>query len=413
MTQGKIKIAVISHALIVESNRGRWKKLAEDKRYEVHLIVPRRWKSRWFGKEVVFETKELHSDNFHIHTLQPTDEENWGRYFLKGLCRKISEIKPDVIYVIHEESSLIHHQVYLCNLLNLRRSKIIFFSMNALGVPHKRTKNPVRKFIWWLLFQNIKLNTDAALVHYPGCLKSLREGGYKKPVYIQTQIGVDEEVFRPNPNLRKKYRKKLGIRDTTCVIGYCGRLTKEKGVDDIVDVFSDISRNRNVALLLVGDGPLRNWIEEKKMKNKKSKIIITGFVPQEEVPSYLNAMDIFVIASKTTPYWIDTFPLAPVQAQAVGLPVVASDSGALPWQLGNTAKIFPEGDKNKLKEALTELIENKKLREKLGELGRKRAMKLFSQKSLTENFKKIVEQVISGNFIYHSQGEPYTQWKAY
>jgi len=409
-----LKIAIISHALALEPNQKRWRKLAEDKRYEVHLIIPDYWESYWFKEKVVFRPKEVYEDNFHVHTLTPTDVKNWGRYFLKGLCKKLKEINPCLIYIVHEESAFIHHQVYLCNWLNFNRSKIIFFSMNGMGVPFKKTKKTIKKIIHWLMFQNIKLNTKAALSHYPGCLKSLRNGGYNKPIFLQTQLGVDETLFAPNEEVRKVYRKKIGF-ENKLVIGYTGRLTTDKGVDNIVNVFIKLSKEyANLALLLVGNGDLKEKIEDKiESGNLSSKVCITGFVEQVEVPNYMNAMDIFVLGSKTTPHWIDTFPLVTVQAQSVGLPVVASNSASIPWQLGNSALIFEENNEDDLQKKLELFINNENIRVEYAIKGRKRTHKFFCHKGMTENFKKIVEQVLENKFIFHKENEEYTQWKAY
>ncbi len=405
------KIAVISHSFVNEVNQNRWKKFDG---YEVHLIMPEYWESYWFKEKIVFRPKEVHKDNFHTHLLPATNVKNWNRYFLKGLCKKLKEINPDVIYLLAEERSLIHHQVYFCKFLYRLKSKIIFFSMNAKGVPYKITKNPLKKLFHFLAFLNIKKNTTSALVHYPGCLKSLRDGGYDKPIFIQTQVGVDEDIFKKDEKIRAEYKEKLNFKDKM-VIGFCGRLSEAKGVDNIVRVFIRLAKTYpNLALLLVGDGDLREWIKkEVKNYNLENRVYISGFVNQEEVPNYMNAMDIFVLASKTMPNWIDTFPLVTVQAQAVGLPVVASNSGAIPWQLGDSAKIFRENNEEDLEAKLVEYIESEEERREFAKKGQKRSLRYFCHRGMNENLKKILKQVLKEKFVFHKESEEYTQWKAY
>jgi len=333
----KVKIAIISHALVVPVNQNRWKRLAQNSNYEIHLVVPKYWESDWFGKDehIVYEPKELHNGNFNIHPLDTTSVKNWSKYIYISFDAKFREIKPDLIYIIHGESILIHHQIYLYKQLFAPKAKVIFFSMNAKGVPSKRFYN---RWMW----TNIKKNTNAAVVHYPGCLKSLRDGGYEKPIYLQTQVGVDEELFKPDKSTRQVYRKKIGF-ESKFVIGYVGRLTVDKGVDDLLNILP--LEGVDWALLLVGNGDLKGEIEEAiKQKGWEDRVHITGFVDQADVPKYMNAMDCFVLGSKTMPHWIDTFPLVTVQAQAVGLPVIASDSASLPWQLADTALFYHEGD---------------------------------------------------------------------
>lgn len=411
-----LKIAIISHALALPVNQNRWKRLAEDKNYEVHLLIPEYWESEWFGKneKKVFNTREAHHGNFHAHPIPTTSVKNWIRYLFKSIDGKFREINPDLIYIIHGESALIHHQIYLYKKFFAPKAKVIFFSMNAMGIPYQKQKHPIKKMIQKWMWGNIKKNTDAALAHYPGCLESLRSGDYSKPIYLQTQVGVDETLFAPDESIRNEYRKKIGFIEKF-VIGYTGRLTIDKGVDDLVDVFIRLSKKReNIALLLVGNGDLREAIEEDIKKHDiEDKVHITGFVDQAEVPKYMNAMDTFVLGSKTMPHWIDTFPLVTVQAQATKVPVIASDSASIPWQLDKSARIFKEGDRGELYEALKSFIDDKELRCEYAALGQKRSHQNFCHGGMTENFKKIVDQVISGEFVYHERDEEYMQWKAF
>ena len=88
----QIKIAIISHALVQEESRNRWKILAKDPKYEVNLIVPKYWESTWFGKDEInkFETKEFHEKNFHIYPLPTTNNHNWTTYLFKSYDLKFN-----------------------------------------------------------------------------------------------------------------------------------------------------------------------------------------------------------------------------------------------------------------------------------------------------------------------------------
>ena len=409
-----LKIAIISHALVQEVIQRRWKKLADDSSFEVHLLVPKYWETEWFREKVVYEPEEVHSDNFHVHPMPTTNTKRWGSYLFKSIDGKFRTIKPDVIYIIHEEGIRIHHQIYLYKKLFAPKAKVIFFSMNARGIPYQRMAHPVKKHIHKWMWESIKKNTNAALVHYPGCLESLRSGGYNKPIYLQTQVGVDEKLFSLDVSIREEYRQKIGF-DDQFVIGYAGRLIIDKGVDDLVEVFIKLAEKyNNVVLLLVGNGELKESIENKvSASNLQDKVHITGFVDHAEVPKYMNAMDTFVLGSKTMPHWLDTFPLVTIQAQAVKVPVIASNSASIPWQLGDSAKIFKEGDREELYEALELFITNKELYDDYASKGQKRSLEYFCHEGMTENFKKIIDQVVNDNFIYHDEDESYVQWKAY
>jgi glycosyltransferase involved in cell wall biosynthesis len=409
-----IKIAIISHALVIPVFQNRWKELAKDKDYEVHLLIPKYWEQTWFGEKVIYKHSELHDDNFHVHPLPTTSVRNWVIYLFKSIDIKFRKIKPDLIYIIHEESILIHHQIYLSKKLFAPKAKVIFFSMNARGVPGLKHKNIFKRLIRNAMWINIKKNTDAALAHYPGCLKSLRDGGYQKPIFIQTQVGVDEKLFAPKPEIRKKYRDFLKF-DEYFVLGYTGRLVIDKGVDDLWAVFELLAyKYSGLALLLVGNGDLKEDIEQRVQKSGlKERVHITGFVQQDEVPNYMNAMDTFILGSKTMPHWIDTFPLVTVQAQACGIPVISSDSASLPWQLDDTALFYKEGHRADLAKKIEHIYTDGELRHKQSFRGRIRTRKLFCIKAMTYNFKCICQQIMSGKIVYHNNGGNYVQWRAF
>jgi len=411
---GKIKILIISHALVSDVNQKRWERLAKDNNYEVNLLIPKYWESNWFKEKIIYEPKEIRSKDYNIYTLNTTSKSKWTRYFFKSFSLKLNKIKPDLIYIIQEESIWVHHQIYLARKFFAPKAKIIFFSMNALGMTYEKTNNVLFKFILKLMWNNIKRNTEAALVHYPGCMDSLRKGGYNKPIYLQTQIGVDETLFTTSNDVREEYRKKLNY-NSKFVIGYSGRLTAAKGVDDLFEVFCRLSKeHKDIALLLVGNGDLKESIEKGVIQlNLQNRVHITGFVDQSEVPKYMNAMDCFVLGSKTTTNWIDTFPLVTVQAQACGLPVIASNSGSIPWQLDNSAIIYSEGNREELSRAIIEFVECDNLRIKYAQIGQKRSNEYFCHGGMTQNFKKIVEQIMEHNYFYHNKEEEYKQWKAY
>lgn len=379
-----MKLMVVSHALVQPASQKRWRRLAKEYDTDVTLLVPRLWKSGWFSDEQVFQPEAVSDGNFKVLPVKTTDKRNWSRYFIRSLGSILKKVKPDVIFLIHEETTLIPFQAILYRKLFCPDAKIIFFTMNALGVPLRKWHQKLR----WKILKN---NVEAAFCHYPGCEKSLRDAGFEKEIILQTQIGVDEEIFCVNDDDRNKVRKELGF-ENKFVIGFAGRLCKDKGIDDLFSILP--LDGVDWALLLVGNGDLREELEaEVEKRGWSERVHFTGTVKLEEVPQYMRAMDVFVLGSKTRPYWVDTFPLVSVQAMACGVPVVGSDSGAIPWQLEDKGLIFPEGDKEKMKEHILKIINDDTLRNKLSKEGRKMVLNRFSVKKITENFYKYINKI--------------------
>lgn len=133
--------------------------------------------------------------------------------------------------------------------------------------------------------------------------------------------GVDLNRFVPaNDHARRAARRALGFEADDPVIGHVGSFVPVKAHDVLLRAFAGIARARaNARLLLVGDGPLRPWVADQAVRlGIADRVTFTGV--RHDVPRLLEAMDVFVMPSR-----FEGFPNAIIEAQAAGLPVVASD----------------------------------------------------------------------------------------
>lgn len=131
---------------------------------------------------------------------------------------------------------------------------------------------------------------------------------------------IDVDAFAYNENLRKKLRQDLNIDEDTLVIGHVGRFMYQKNHDFLIDIFNEIHKQKsNSLLLLIGDGPLRQSIEE-KVKNYNLQDSVNFLGLRKDVKDLYNAMDVFVL-----PSWYEGLPVVSVEAQANGLPCFVSD----------------------------------------------------------------------------------------
>lgn len=139
----------------------------------------------------------------------------------------------------------------------------------------------------------------------------------------QAQIihnGVDTDKFRFDTARRSKTRQMLNIPPDDFVIGNVGRLHSCKNQEFLIRVFAEVQhRKPDSRLILVGDGADRKKLELlAKEKAVDHKVVFAGDTP--DVPDYLTAMDVFAFPSRN-----EGFGIAAVEAQASGLPVIASD----------------------------------------------------------------------------------------
>lgn len=128
--------------------------------------------------------------------------------------------------------------------------------------------------------------------------------------------GIDTCKFDYNPATREKVRSALNLKNAV-VLGCVGRLAEQKNPLFMLDILKQLADD-NIRLLWVGDGALRAEMERKtKEYALESRVIFTGNVRNPE--EYYQAMDIFVMTSL-----YEGFPIAAVEAQCSGLPMVLS-----------------------------------------------------------------------------------------
>lgn len=135
---------------------------------------------------------------------------------------------------------------------------------------------------------------------------------------LQNAIEVDKYVY--SSEKRREIREKLGYLPEELVIGHVGRMTSEKNHDFILQIFKCIClMKREVRLVLVGDGKLREELEGKAENlGVSEKISFLGV--RADVDKVMQAMDVFVF-----PSLFEGLPVTMVEAQAAGLPCVISN----------------------------------------------------------------------------------------
>jgi glycosyltransferase involved in cell wall biosynthesis len=124
-------------------------------------------------------------------------------------------------------------------------------------------------------------------------------------------------------------------------------------------------------------------------------VIAYPAVPHAEVPAYLAAMNVLVLSSRTTPKWKEQFGHVLIEAMASGVPVIGSDSGAIPEVIAYAGLIFPEGDVAALREAIIRLRDDATLRAELGARGRARVLAHYTHARIAEQTAAIYREMLA------------------
>ncbi len=192
------------------------------------------------------------------------------------------------------------------------------------------------------------------------------------------KLGINTDIFSPNL-LKRSVRKEINIDANSLVIGFCGRIGREKDLPTLYNAFRILRRKyNNLKLLIVGSG-----IEKEIPKNKD--VIITGSI--NNVVPYLQSMDIYVLPSLT-----ETSSLSTMEAMSCGLAVIATPVGSITEYIkdGINGFIFPRKDINRLVEKLDYLIRDEKLRTQLGLEARKTIVESYQWRESVWKIKEIL-----------------------
>ena len=189
-------------------------------------------------------------------------------------------------------------------------------------------------------------------------------------------MGVPVSTFAP-PKSKTEAKKRIGLEGRR-VIGFCGRLAREKDLPTLYSAFNKIhAKHRHTVLLIVGEG-----LEQ--IPQSRSVIRVGR---KDDVIPYLQAMDIFVLPSLT-----ETSSLATMEAMSVGLPVIVTPVGNIREYVVHKKNglLFARQDVNELADNLIYLLKHPKIRKTLGKEARNTIAKNYSWDTTAEKIRKIL-----------------------
>jgi glycosyltransferase involved in cell wall biosynthesis len=205
--------------------------------------------------------------------------------------------------------------------------------------------------------------------------------------------GVDTCAFRPDAGARLDARRALGWADEVPVVGFLGRFVPEKGLSLLTAVLDGIATPWRA--LLVGSGPLEADLRAWADRHAGRAALVTT-ASHGEVPRWLNAMDLLCAPSQTTRRWREQFGRMLIEAFACGVPVVASDSGEIPYVVGDAGVIVAERDEVGWRSAIERLLGDGDQRRRLSARGRDRAVSQFDWAVVARQHANFFQQVVEG-----------------
>jgi len=210
--------------------------------------------------------------------------------------------------------------------------------------------------------------------------------GMSESRVIRIPNGVDVSFYSPNDDERQRVRQSLGYQDSDFVIGFSGRLDPVKNLDLMLDIFlSSNPRDYPFRLLMVGDGPDRARVEARcQAAGVDPYFKLVG--EQTQVLPYLRAMDVFLLTSLR-----EQMPLTVLEAMAVGVPVIATRVGELPYIIDNGSDGFIR-DLNASIETFVQPLHSllcSSERERLSDAARRKVIGQFQLGTMIERYANI------------------------
>lgn len=214
---------------------------------------------------------------------------------------------------------------------------------------------------------------------------------------IQTLYnGIDVKVFSSKKK-RHINRDKIGLSEKDFVIVYSGRINKNKGVSELIDAMLMLNDKSDIKLMIIGSTFFANAANEdefvhslkEKAKKIEDRIIFTGFIPYDQMPSFLRLANIAALPSM----WDEPFGLTIVEAMAAGLPLITTRSGGIPEICEGVATILERDNiVSDLATAIQYLYEHPEEREQMTTASLERA-KLFDKETFSKNFFAALENL--------------------
>ena len=188
-----------------------------------------------------------------------------------------------------------------------------------------------------------------------------------------------------------KFKVATNLDDRSLLIGYIGRLSKEKGISNLVQALPPlIMYYKDICIFICGNGDMEEKINAYLQKNDLlSHVSICGWIDHNDLPNYLNGLRLLVIPSYT-----EGLPNVMLEAMACGTPVLATPVGAIPDVIidGKTGFIMENNSPECIAENVIRALNSPDL-EQIAEEGRRFVEENFTFERVVERWKEVLEEI--------------------
>ncbi len=333
----------------------------------IRTIEPRQWHDEFLCVERGNTTEGQITSSTVSMIGSPVDPH---RALYRSLAFGLRGFHPHIIHAEEEPDSLTALQIAVARRLFAPRARLLLHTWQNVDRPKSWAVRSVTRRTLAAADAVFCANHEASVL--------LRNWGYSRPTPIVPAVGVDTSTFTPcTPRSAAPF-----------TIGYIGRLIPEKGIGTLLEAAALVLAQEPaspIRIEVIGAGCDQAALEAHAHNLRLNNTVhFVGPVPPDDVAHQLCGLSALVLPSRTTPVWKEQLGRVLLEAMASGIPVIGSDSGAIPEVIGDAGLIFPEGNASALALCLTRLLRDSLLRTELRQRGLRRAQR-YGQAQLAED----------------------------
>ena len=347
---------------------------------KVLLNIVKNIDSRHFDSLVLLLRKGWLYQTLRQHHPETRVIESNRAWDIRFLLKLSSLIRKEKIDLLHSHLPGINFYSCLAALIT-KRPVIVTYHGKIGDGDDRRWKNVFKNFI-------IR-KTAVQVVAVSDYLKNelINHVGIDQRKVTTIHHGIDFKAFGAKKN-PFELKQELGLSESTPVVGAVGNIRGSKGYEFLIQSAKLVGKKiPHVFFLIVGEKEEKLFCDLTKLTEKLGlgeRIKFLGF--REDVPDFLNILDVFVLSSTT-----EGFSIATVEAMSLAKPVVVTDCGG-PAEIvsdGQTGFLVPPRDPESLAEKIILLLENKTLREEMGTKAQIGVRKKFGLEESIKNYESL------------------------
>jgi len=271
--------------------------------------------------------------------------------------RILHSFHPDIVHIQD------HYPLSRAMVLAARRHGIKLVGTNhfmpdnlAPYIPLFSRIKPFYSWLLWYWMREVYDRLDAVVGPSLTAAEMLKKEGLRPPV-LSISCGVNTKLFRPDPYVdRLACRARYGINPTDKVFFFVGRVDREKHLDVIIRAIRLLNRD-DIQFVIAGDGAAKKGLMDLVTDlGLNQKVTFTGFIPNADLPSVLNSIDIFTMPSEA-----ELLSIASLQAMACARPLLVANAVALPELVtgdGRNGLLFNPGNHVDAARSMTALADH-------------------------------------------------------